>query len=320
MGIRGEFCLIRDKQKSWHELFNVLRQNGKLTMKQFTIATSITAQGWDNVHQRTVNFVFNPSAENSGIILRRVDLVSKPEFSLNIDSLQAILPNLQTEHFDLNSFLPLLSVLRALEIDNITIDCESGFLPRMGDSAAMLLFTVQSAGLKQQNAMKKFITLTEPVMYKNPDGAWSRLIPSNKRRIAVLSSNTSIERSMICKDTMCDFSKAFFVSELCFARPESDIDKDLKHLTDSESGLTKRQHKLERLVKEKTLSHMMDAYSILSLLPYTLEADYVGFNPQKSENVGLLKKLLDSNAYKLNTDLSLADDSLAQETQNILAI
>ena len=284
-------------------------------MKQYTIATQITAKSSRTGSLDNAICILNPGSENEGIVLRRIDLPDQPAFELGIESLKSILPNLESEHFDLASFLPLFAVLRALNIDNIQIDCNNRTFPDMGSSSSTLLFLVQSAGVKSLNALRKSIELTSAITHKTVDGGWLKLMPSENRRMAVLNSKTKINGCIVSKNTMMDFSQALFTSELCHARSEDEIEKDAS-LLDSENS---PHSKYSRLSTEKSHRILFEAFSVLALIPHSIQADYVAFNTSQKDNLEFLTSLINSECYMLETDLNVSS-STNQDQKNILAV
>lgn len=285
-------------------------------MKQRTIATQITARSSLGEQAGGAQCLLKPASENEGIVLCRTDLPARPEFKLGIDTLKSVLPSTSLQDFDLVSFFPLCGVLRALNIDNIRIECNSRSFPDLGEASSTLLFLVQSAGIKQQNALRKSITLTSPVMIKSEKGAWVRLMPSAKRRMAVLNSQPHKPQKIAVKNAMMDFTPAFFTSELCHARAEHVIENEAAgfDLTDD------IELNYSRLSEEKTHRMLFDAFSVLSIVPYLIHADYVAFNATQKDILDLLVKLISSESYVLETDLTLESGSSSQEHKKILAV
>jgi UDP-3-O-[3-hydroxymyristoyl] N-acetylglucosamine deacetylase len=69
-----------------------------------------------------------------------------------------------------------MSALAGLGIDNIYIDVDAAELPIMDGSAAPFVFLLQSVGIEEQLAAKKFIRVKKMVEVKEGD-KWARLSP-----------------------------------------------------------------------------------------------------------------------------------------------
>ena len=84
----------------------------------------------------------------------------------------------------------LMSACAGLGIDNLYVDVTAEEIPIMDGSAASFVFLIQSAGIEEQNAAKKFIKVTKPVEIRDGD-KFARLEPYfgfklNSRSISVI--------------------------------------------------------------------------------------------------------------------------------------
>ena len=70
----------------------------------------------------------------------------------------------------------LLSAIAGLGIDNAFIDLSADEVPIMDGSAGPFVFLIQSAGVQEQNAAKRFIRILEPVEVREDD-KWARFEP-----------------------------------------------------------------------------------------------------------------------------------------------
>ncbi len=70
----------------------------------------------------------------------------------------------------------LMSACAGLGIDNLYVDVTAEEIPIMDGSAASFVFLIQSAGIEEQNAAKKFIKVTKPVEIRDGD-KFARLDP-----------------------------------------------------------------------------------------------------------------------------------------------
>ncbi|MDX1811257.1 MAG: UDP-3-O-acyl-N-acetylglucosamine deacetylase, partial [Gammaproteobacteria bacterium] len=257
-----------------------------------------------------------PSSENRGIVIKRIDLPEQPEFDLNIENVLGILPGLQNDWLDLASYLPLLAVVRALDIDNLLIESNSRSFPDFGNKASALLFLVQSAGVKSQNALKKTIELHAPLMVSAETGGWVRLMPSEKVRMAIISSETNDKTQHIAlKNMIVDFTAAYFTSELCHTRSNEAIEQEVKSIMAFEN----EQRLYGRLAQEKTQRAIFEAFSVLSLLPYTLNADYVTFNSSTENNLAMLKVVMEALLQKEGCAQVVSQKSLSLQP-NVAAV
>jgi UDP-3-O-[3-hydroxymyristoyl] N-acetylglucosamine deacetylase len=76
----------------------------------------------------------------------------------------------------------LMSAFAGLGIDNAYVDLTAMEVPIMDGSAGPFVFLIQSAGIEEQNAAKKFIRVRQAVEARDGD-KWARLEPYNGFRI-----------------------------------------------------------------------------------------------------------------------------------------
>ena len=72
----------------------------------------------------------------------------------------------------------VMSALRAMNIDNVTIEIDGGEVPIMDGSAMPFVEMINEAGIKTQAAPQKFIKILREVRYEE-DGKWVSLKPSD---------------------------------------------------------------------------------------------------------------------------------------------
>ena len=122
-----------------------------------------------------------PAAVNSGITFRRVDLdhpVDVPadprlvgETMLGTTLMKDGVRVATVEH--------LMSALAGLGIDNVYVDLSAPEVPIMDGSAGPFVFLLQSAGLEEQNAAKKFIRIKKTIRVEDGD-KWAELRPKTR--------------------------------------------------------------------------------------------------------------------------------------------
>ena len=104
-----------------------------------------------------------PAAANSGITFRRVDI--DPPVDIKADARivgETMLgTTLIQDGVKIATVEHLLSAVAGLGIDNINIDLSAAEVPIMDGSAGPFVFLLQSAGIEEQNAAKKFIRIKE---------------------------------------------------------------------------------------------------------------------------------------------------------------
>ncbi len=74
----------------------------------------------------------------------------------------------------------VMSALAGKGIDNICIYVDGAELPIMDGSAKDFVFLLESAGIKSQSRMRKFIKILKPVVVKHKSGAYASLLPTDE--------------------------------------------------------------------------------------------------------------------------------------------
>ena len=111
----------------------------------------------------------------------------------------------------------LLSAVSGLGIDNLYINVNSGEVPIMDGSAAPFVFLIQSAGIEEQSASKRFIRIKKRVEVKVGDKIAS-IEPHNGFKVTceIVYDQKVIKRTKQ-RETL-DFSTTSFVKEISRAR------------------------------------------------------------------------------------------------------
>ncbi len=74
----------------------------------------------------------------------------------------------------------LMSAAAGLGIDNMMVDITAEEVPILDGSAASFVFLLQSAGIAEQDAPRKFVRITSPIEVRHGEGKnlkWARLTP-----------------------------------------------------------------------------------------------------------------------------------------------
>jgi UDP-3-O-[3-hydroxymyristoyl] N-acetylglucosamine deacetylase len=111
----------------------------------------------------------------------------------------------------------LLSALAGLGIDNVYVDLTAAELPTMDGSAGPFVFLIQSAGIAEQNAPKKFIRIKRKIVVRHEDKMAS-LEPFNGFKVTfeVDFDHPVIQRSN--QIATLDFSTSSYIKDVSRAR------------------------------------------------------------------------------------------------------
>lgn len=141
-------------------------------VKQRTLANIVRSTGVGVHTGDKVYLTLRPAPVDSGIIFRRTDLeptVEVPARAAYIGD-TSLSTCLHKDGVKISTVEHLLSAFAGLGIDNAYVDLTSPELPIMDGSSGPFVFLIQSAGVKEQNALKKFIRIKKRVAVTAPDG------------------------------------------------------------------------------------------------------------------------------------------------------
>lgn len=147
-------------------------------LKQRTLKSLIRATGVGLHSGAKVTMTLRPAAPDTGIVFRRVDLPTPVDIHADpylVGDTQ-LASCLEREGVKIGTVEHLMSALAGLGIDNAYVDVDAAELPIMDGSAAPFVYLLQSAGLEEQAAAKKFVRVKKPVEVK-ADDKWARLEP-----------------------------------------------------------------------------------------------------------------------------------------------
>ena len=288
---------------------NIPRNNWPLGLtrmiRQRTLKNVIRATGVGLHTGDKVFMTLRPAAVNTGIIFRRVDLdpvAEIPGSATNVGD-TSMSSTLIDGDVRVATVEHLLSAFAGMGIDNAYIDLSAAEVPIMDGSAGPFVFLIQSAGIEEQTAAKRFIRILEPIEYRYED-KWARIEPYEGFRVSfkidfnhpVFKSHTSF--------ASVDFSTTSFLKEVSRARTFGFM-RDLEMLRDRKlvlGGSMDNAIVLDdyRVLNEDGLRYedefvkhkVLDAIGDLYLLGHSLIGAYSGYKSGHELNNQLLRKLL----------------------------
>lgn len=149
-------------------------------VKQRTLKTIVQATGVGLHTGEKVYLTLRPALANSGIVFRRVDLPHPVDIRVSAERVQdtRLSTCLEWQGARIATVEHLMSALAGLGIDNVIVELTSSELPIMDGSAGTFVFLLQSAGIIEQSAPKKFIRIKKLIEIKDGD-KWVRFEPFN---------------------------------------------------------------------------------------------------------------------------------------------
>ena len=188
-------------------------------IQQRTLKNMVRATGV-GLHTGTkVYMTLRPAAANTGIVFRRTDLTPPVEikgepYAVGDTRLSS---SLEKRGAKVATVEHLMSALAGLGIDNAYVDLTAPEVPIMDGSAGPFVFLLQSAGMQEQGAPKKFIRILKPVEVKEGD-KWARFEPHHgyKLTMSIDFAHPVFDKSR--QSVTVDFSSTSYIKEVSRAR------------------------------------------------------------------------------------------------------
>ncbi len=167
-----------------------------------------------------VTLTIKPAPINSGIKLVRTDLepaVVIPAIADQVRETTMCTALVNDEGVRISTIEHLFAALAGLGIDNAIIEVDAPEIPIMDGSASPWVFLLQTAGIEQQRAAKKYLRIKRTVRVEDGD-KWAELRPFNGFRVnfAIDFAHPEIARSQ--QHMVMDFSTDAFVKDISRAR------------------------------------------------------------------------------------------------------
>ncbi|EKE71445.1 UDP-3-O-acyl-N-acetylglucosamine deacetylase [Gallaecimonas xiamenensis] len=189
-------------------------------IRQRTLKSAIRATGVGLHSGNKVSLCLRPAPVNTGIVFRRVDLDPVKEIPADGRLVQDTM--LCTclhgeEGVKVATIEHLCAALAGLGIDNLYVEIDSPEIPIMDGSSSPFVFLLQSAGVEEQNAAKKFIRIKDVIRVEMGD-KWAEFRPYQgfKMDVAIDFNHPAMEGRN--QRLVMDFSTTSFVKEVSRAR------------------------------------------------------------------------------------------------------
>jgi UDP-3-O-[3-hydroxymyristoyl] N-acetylglucosamine deacetylase len=184
------------------------------TLKNIIRATGVGLHTGDKVYM-----TLRPAAPNTGIVFRRTDLNPPVELHSRPENVgdTRLSTTLMNGDVRVSTVEHLLSAMAGLGIDNAYVDLSAPEVPIMDGSAGPFVFLIQSAGIEEQDAAKRFIRIKKPVIVQDGD-KWAKLEPFDGFKVGF---SVEFDHPLFNKrnsQAEMDFSTTSFVKEVSRAR------------------------------------------------------------------------------------------------------
>ena len=296
-------------------------------IRQRTLRNSIKATGVGLHTGEKVLLTLSPAPVDTGIVFRRTDLNPVAEIPARADLVGETTLSTCLIHNDarVSTIEHLLSAMAGLGVDNAYVDVTAPEIPIMDGSAAPFVFLLQSAGLVEQHAPKKFIRVKREVTVTDGDKS-ATFLPLEGFKISFGIDFDHPVFKHRAATTGIDFSTTSFVREISRARTFGFVEeieylrsKGLARGGSMDNAIVIDDYKVlnndglryeDEFVKHKVLDAIGDLY----LLGYSLIGEYQAFKSGHALNNQALRTLISQkDAWEMVTFEDLDDAPISYQ-------
>ncbi len=188
-------------------------------IKQRTLKNVIRATGVGLHTGEKVFLTLRPAPVDTGIIFRRTDLAEPVEVRACPENVgdTRLSTTLENKNVRISTVEHLMSAFAGLGIDNAYVDLTAPEVPIMDGSAGPFVFLIQSAGIQEQPAAKRFMRIKQALRIEDGD-KWACFEPWDGFKV---SFTIDFDHPTLRNSTQIasiDFSTTSFVREVSRAR------------------------------------------------------------------------------------------------------
>ncbi|MFD0724005.1 UDP-3-O-acyl-N-acetylglucosamine deacetylase [Lysobacter brunescens] len=273
--------------------------------QQRTLQNMIRATGVGLHSGDKVFLTLRPAPVDTGIVFRRVDLDPVVEIPARADLVTETMlcTGLTREGGKAMTVEHLMSALAGLGVDNLYVELSAPEVPIMDGSSGPFVFLLQSAGIVEQNAPKRFIRILETVEVRDGDKV-ARFEPYDGFRLGftVEFNHPAIPASR--SRAVVEFSTENYIREVSRARTFGFM-RDLEFMRERNLGLGGSMDNAIVLDEFRVLNDdglryadefvrhkILDAVGDLYLAGHPILGAYEGFKSGHALNNKLVRALL----------------------------
>lgn len=261
------------------------------------------------------SLTLKPAPVDTGIVFRRIDLDPIVEIKALADQVSDTTMNttLGFGEAQVSTVEHLLSAARGLEIDNMYVEVTGKEMPVMDGSAGPFVFLMQSAGIEEQPADKKFIRIKKSVRVEEGD-KWASFEPHEGFKVGFYIDFNHPAFKECSSNQVFDFSQTSYVKEISRARTFGFLSQ-YEYLREKNLALGASLDNTVVLddftvlnedglrYEDECLRHkVLDAIGDVSLLGYSILGAYYGYKSGHALNNKLLLAILaDQEAWEIVT-------------------
>lgn len=290
-------------------------------IKQRTLKNTIRATGVGLHTGEKVYLTLKPAPVDNGIVFRRTDLNPVAEIPARAENVgdTTLSSTLVKDGVRVSTVEHLLSAMAGLGIDNAFVELSAAEVPIMDGSAGPFVFLIQSAGIEEQDAPKKFIRIKKPITVKDGDKVASFLPFDGFKVSFTIDFDHPVFRDRTKKAEL-DFSSTSFVKEVSRARTFGFM-HEIEYLRSqglAQGGSVDNAIVVDdyRILNEDGLRYddefvkhkVLDAIGDLYLLGYSLIGEFRAFKSGHGLNNASLRALISQeDAWEMVTFDDVAD-------------
>ena len=284
-------------------------------VKQRTLKNPVQATGVGLHTGERVDMTLRPAPANSGIVFRRVDMTPVVEIRAEAHAVHdtRLSTCMEAGGARVATIEHLMSAFAGLGVDNAFVDLDSAEVPIMDGSAGTFIFLLQSAGIVEQSAAKKFIRIKKTVEVKDGD-KWVRFDPFNGFKLGFTINFAHPVFAATRQNVTVDLGEHSYVKEVSRARTfgfMQDVEamraQGLALGGNLDNAIVMDEYRVinpdglrfeDEFVKHKVLDAIGDLY----LLGHSLIGAFSGYKSGHALNNVLLRALLaDEQAWEFVT-------------------
>ena len=284
-------------------------------VKQRTLKNPVHAIGVGLHTGEKVSLNLRPAPVNFGIEFHRVDL--DPVVKLKADALSVHDTRLSTcleqDGARVATIEHLMSAFAGMGIDNVIVELNSSEVPIMDGSAGTFIFLIQSAGIVEQQAAKKFIRIIKTVEVKDGD-KWVRFEPYNGYKLNFTINFPHPVFASSKQEVTVDLGEHSYIKEVSRSRTFGFM-QEVEYMRSQglalggnlDNAIVMDEYRIlnpdglrsdDEFVKHKVLDAIGDLY----LLGHSLIGSFSGYKSGHALNNALLRTLLaDEQAWEYVT-------------------
>ena len=178
--------------------------------KQTTLKSSFTLSGKGLHTGLQITLTVNPAPENTGYVIKRVDLPNVPEIPALAEYVSETTRGtvLKLGEVQVSTVEHALAALYALGIDNCIFEVNAPEFPILDGSSKFYVEQIEKVGIEEQSKDKDYFVVTKKIIYETPDKSSSiMLLPDETFSVQTLIGYDSpvLGNQFAVLENMADF-------------------------------------------------------------------------------------------------------------------